>query len=103
METTMNVYKAIKNFAELNVPTGCISDDGKQYTFHWSGTKASIEAFLWRDMTDDEITILSLSRAYGPTPSLTDDEVVSIMDKLFPKGNPYGIVYEWEELLNELK
>ena len=99
----MSVYQAIQNFAELDVPNGCLSDDGRQYIFHWSGTKKEIEDFLERKMTEEEITVLSISRAYGPTPSLSDEEVIQMMDRLFPKGNPYGIAYEWKELLEKLK
>jgi hypothetical protein len=79
---------------------------------HWSGTKSYMERTLDRALTQEEITVLSLGRDYGPTPALNQyttpalnqqytDELIRA---LWPEGNRNrGLYYEWSDLANALR
>lgn len=70
---------------------------------NWSSTKEEMELYLGRDLIDEEITLLSLSRAFGPTPSFSDDDDArTVTRRLWPKGNEHGLRYDWEQLTEEL-
>lgn len=43
---------------------------GQELTGHWSVSRSTMERALRRPLNDDEATLLSLSRRFGPTPSL---------------------------------
>ena len=47
-----------------------LDQDGNATYNHWSGAKAALEEVMNRELTMIEITILSISLAYGPTPML---------------------------------
>jgi hypothetical protein len=79
----------------------CYDDNGAEDN-HWSGTKEEMERELGRPLSGDEITLLSLSRGFGPTPSLGDEETRELINLLWPKGNPHGLRFEWELLAQKL-
>lgn len=92
-----NLARVARQFAENGVPD-CAWDDGRENN-SWSATKEEMEIFLGRDLTDEEITVLSLSRGFGPTQWLSDKTLVT---KLWPEGNPKGVRYEWALLAEAL-
>ena len=69
---------------------------------HWSGTKSHIEEVLGRKLDSSELTCLSLSRYFGPTPLLTEEESKKVMKRLWPNGNPSGLYIEWSDLAEKL-
>ena len=76
---------------------------------HWSGTLEEIRA-EWpcyfdkagRCTNDKLISCLSLSRCFGPVPSLTPEEGRQVMAELWPAGNPCGQYMEWGTLADKL-
>jgi len=70
---------------------------------HWSGTKSYMEEILDRALTQEEITVLSLGREYGPTPALNQQYADKLMRALWPEGNHRGLYYEWADLANALR
>jgi hypothetical protein len=101
--TSAAIVETLNNLIENNVPAFCLSDDGEQVSGHWSGTKEAMEEFLGRYLTDDEVTCLSLTRCFGPTPTITDDEALAIIGQVWPNGNNNGNDWmSWEELLNTI-
>lgn len=86
-----------------NAPSYCMSDDGTQESNHWAGTMCAMEKHLERKLTADEVTCLSLSRGYGPTPSLGQADRFMLMEHLWPGPNSTGMRYEWDYLANQLR
>jgi hypothetical protein len=84
------------------VPECCLSDDGTQTTNHWSGTLDEIREHLGRELTEAEVTVLSLSRCFGPCPALQDKDTAVIMGRLWPEGNNCGLRLEWKYLAEKL-
>jgi hypothetical protein len=82
-----------------NVPESTMSDDGSQVTGHWSGTKDDMERSIGRKLDPIEVTILSLSRRYGPTPLLNNEESAELLSTIWPEGNNTGNWLGWSELL----
>jgi hypothetical protein len=95
------VEKLIKTCEKLEgTPSCCLSDCGcGQRSGHWSGTKEDMELSLHRSLTNKEVTCLSLSRHYGPTPCLSDKERLVLFAHV---GQPREWI-EWGELANRLK
>lgn len=85
----------------LGIVGWCMDDNGHENN-HWSGTLAAMREHLGRQLTDEEITCLSLSRAFGPTPCVSDDDTQSLWGVLWPEGNPRGLRYDWGELAHRL-
>lgn len=77
---------------------GCIYDEMLREDNHWSGTAAEMADQLGRPLTAEETTVLSLSRAFGPLPALTEAEGRTLITRLWPKGNDAGLRYPWAEL-----
>ena len=86
------------------VPETCADGDP-----HWSGTLEEIKQ-EWpcyfdkagRCNNDELISCLSLSRAFGPVPSLTDEEARQVIGELWPAGNPCGLYMPWGRLADKL-
>lgn len=77
---------------------GIIRHDG-----HHHGTRLAMEWMLDRDLTDLELTCLSLGRCYGATPSLTTDERSALLGQLWPERNHCGEWLEWENLAESIE
>ena len=69
---------------------------------HWSGTLAQMKQEL-RQITPEEIGCLSLSRCYGPVPSVNGELAQELMTYLWPDGNNCGLRMEWADLAERLK
>jgi hypothetical protein len=69
---------------------------------HWTGTMLDMRSALGRDLTDCEITVLSLGRCYGPTPLLSPAEKESLIKSIWPDSNGWGGWMEWQELADEI-
>lgn len=70
-------------------------DAMRQHYVQFTGLRAS-------RLSDINITLLSIGRAYGPTPLLTAEETTLIFRHLFPVGNHHGVAYEWRKLAERL-
>jgi hypothetical protein len=70
---------------------------------NYSDTMDSMIKYFDRGLTNQEITCLSLSRAYGLTPFIPDECVHTIFCKVWPQNNPMNIWLSWNELLITLK
>lgn len=94
-------------FAEDNVPSYCRNEKGNK-SGHWSSTLDEMRKAYSADTCDlviDEaaVTLLSLSRAYGPMPFLADaEEETPLMKQLWPNGNPARNWLSWETLAKKL-
>ena len=93
-----NLVVTAQRLADDNIPS-CDWDDNDRENNHWTATKVEMECCLGRSLNDEEITLLSLSRAFGPTPSFPDTQVIQ---RLWPNGNPQGLRYDWDQLAEEL-
>lgn len=96
------ITETLNNLHENAVPAFCMSDDDCQVTGHWGGTKDVMEENLGRYLTKAEITCLSLTRCFGPTPTITDDEALAIIGQVWPNGNSNGSWLTWKELINTM-
>lgn len=74
-----------------------------QKTGHWTALLDEVKGLFERPLTGEEITILSLSRDFGPTPALENEEAQELFQFLFSDRNSTGIWYEWDELGEALK
>lgn len=88
--------------AERNCPANGWTEDDLLPTGHWSETKSAMECHFLRRLTPREITCLSLSRAFGPMPALTDAQAVHLVDQLWPRGNQSGQWLDWTALAERL-
>lgn len=99
------ILKALSEVAEslgrMNVPEFCHDDDGCENN-HWTGTRDEMVVALGRRLLDMEVTVLSLSRAFGPIPSIPNGSEQPIWDALFPNGNECGCRLGWQELAEKL-
>ena len=86
---------------DKGIPCYCLDKDGKECN-HWSGTKEDMEVCLGRGLYDEEVTLLSLSRCFGPSPVLSDEEWKVLLEWLWPDGNRFGLRKEWRDILTEL-
>jgi hypothetical protein len=98
-ETTKTIKKLIETceILEQNTPY-----EDYYTSNHWNQTLDEIKEFHL-EITDEIITCLSLSRFYGPTPSLTGTESDKVFIFLWPNGNPKGSWFTWSELSDSLK
>lgn len=83
-----------RRFVVNGVPVA--STDGNN---DWTATKISMETYLRRPLRDEEITLLSISRGFGPTPLLQEWNVIR---RLWPNKNVQGSRYDWDQLVEEL-
>lgn len=90
--------RAAQNLADLGIAECAYEGDLCIETNHWSATLDVVKEQLGRRLTDEELTVLSLSRSFGPTPFLTDAETVAITAALWPEGNGAGNRYSWCDL-----
>lgn len=97
-----NVRLAAQYLRELNAPEDCLAGDKQSRTNHWTGTCEELRGFLGRRLVPEEITALSLSRCYGPTPTLNVEEAYRLRAILWPSGNSQGLRYTWRELAEAL-
>ena len=93
----MSLLKTCYELAHLGVPCNSYDDDGKE-SGHWTATKDDMAAFLGRDLTDAEVCCLSVSRNFGPTPGMSDEDVLRCCETLFPNGNGAGGWWEWDDM-----
>ena len=77
-------------------------DEGHPTYNHWSAGLECLEDKLGRSLTDSELTLYSLSLAYGPVPLLETEEVKTLYAYLWPEGNHRGTVYILETLRSKL-
>lgn len=94
-----NLARVAQRLADDEIPT-CDWDDDDREDNNWTATKAEMELCLGRSLNDEEVTLLSLSRAFGPTPSFNNG--VDPTSRLWPNGNPRGLRYDWDQLVEEL-
>jgi len=88
--------------AAAKLPACWIDEDFVEHG-HWSSLEGLLrEEVLKRRLSDAEITCLSLSRNFGPTPALPDELTAKISRKLFPKGNNTGGWFGWQELADAI-
>jgi len=98
------------HLAARNCPSCCWDDQGP--SGHWSSTLDAMEGVRGvlarmcgakNVITGEAVTCLSLSRAYGPTPTLSPRARRYLEFVLFPAGNPCGRWYTWEGLERALR
>ena len=101
IKTLMGIATAAKWWSKEDFPSHFIDDDGNENN-HWSGTWEEFKDYFGsRGLPESRemcLTLLSLSRCYGPTPLLGDSEAKDVMEYLWPKGNPCGLRLEWGAL-----
>lgn len=78
-------------------------DDNDRESNHWSATLDVMREELGRDLTDVEITCLSLSRCYGPLPCIEEKDYQAVWLHLWPEGNPRGLRHDWSDLADMLR
>lgn len=88
--------------AEQNFPECVWCESSDRPSGHWSDTLDAMQAHDLRRLTEYELTCLSLSRAYGPVPVLTDSEASALVAALWPQGNATGQWLSWESLSDRL-
>ena len=88
-----------EDFGDTDETTG-FTDERPNY--HWSATKEEAEASLGRQMSPEEVTLLSLGRYFGPTPVLSDALSQEVMAFVWPDGNLGGDGLDWMELAEDL-
>lgn len=96
IEQKKSLQKLVVVADQLNaagIPSCCYEDDGVRESAHWHGTLDNMKAALGRNLTEEEITLLSLSRAYGPSPAVADVAARAVIDSLFHDGT--GRYYTW--------
>jgi len=101
-----------KNLFETGIPSCVWEDFGEvdeitgfivaQPNYHWSSTKEEAEVALGRQMSPEEVTLLSLGRYFGPTPSLSYEMAKEVMSFIWPNGNVGGDGLDWMELAEDL-
>jgi len=97
-ERAINIINAAVNLDKLDAPPCCWGDEDEQPDGHWSGTLGEMKEELGRELSDLEITCLSLTRNWGPTPALDDEEAVLVLEHLWPEGNAVGSWMDWIEM-----
>jgi hypothetical protein len=81
------------------MPESILTTDGK-ISGHWSETKEKMEDSNWTKLNPIEVTILSLSRNFGPTPLLNYEERMELFSTIWPVGNNNGNDWlGWVELM----
>ena len=88
-----------EDFGEADEITGFVDEHPN---YQWSATKEEAEVKLGRKMSPDEVTLLSLGRYFGPTPSLSDSLAQEVMAFVWPDGNLGGDGLDWMELATDL-
>lgn len=69
---------------------------------HWTGTIDEVKAHLGRDLTDREVTALSVTRDFGPMPELSEEARDWCEKQLFPYGNGRGAWWSWLDAADRL-
>lgn len=89
---------------DMSVPFLCESDDGEQLSNHWSETKDAMEEELEGFLDSYQITLLSLSRLFGPMPEVDEEEHEHLLSFL-RKENPIPITgaMRWVDLAHALE
>jgi len=77
------------------------TDEGKPEWNHWTGALDELKKKI--SVGDPEVTLLSLSLNYGPTPLLSKDVAEAAFKKLWPKGNPKGWALDPKKVLKEIR
>jgi hypothetical protein len=96
------IVEISEQFFSVGAPAFCWSDNKSQTSNHWSGTKEEMENFFRRQLSPEEVTVLSISRCWGPTPSLKEEEAIEILNFLWPEGNAAGQRLKWDDLSQKL-
>jgi hypothetical protein len=83
-------------------------EEGNDVWNHWSGALGELKASTGMErLPESWVTILTLSLAYGPTPTLdrelTDDEASCVVAAIWPNGNNCGCSISPEVLISELE
>lgn len=92
----ITVIQTLRTLSVDNVPGGLLDSEGWETgDSHWGGTLDEMKKYLKRDLTDEEVTALSVTRSFGPMPSLDANEILLAQAELFPKGNNRGTSWEW--------
>jgi len=87
---------AAEHFIEIEAPS-CVLDRFENDNPHWSRTRECLKLYLGRELTNMEITLLSLTREYGPYPALNEEDVEELQRAFFPNGAERGEYISWEE------
>jgi len=99
-----NLKETALELAECGTPAAApLDEEGAGMTGHWSATREAMEEALGRPLTEEEVTLLTLGRGYGPTPALTKEGAVYLLKLLWAEGNPLGEWYEWADLAAALE
>ncbi len=102
----MSIYRKLietcNDLTAKSIPGWC-GEPEEGGTNHWSGTYDVMREKLARPLTDEEVSVLSLSRAYGPLPSVPESVRQQLIDHLWPRGNPRGLRMDWVDLANRLR
>jgi len=87
-------------FVETDAPNSFFYFDefAEKNSGHWSTVAACLREHFGRELTPEEVTLLSLSRDFGPTPCLDTESRQSLFNVLWPQGNPPGAYHTWEEM-----
>ena len=96
-----SLIEAAELLAAGNVPDHGWDDNGEP-TNHWSATLDTMVEHLGRKLTEAEVTLLSLSRAWGPMPAIDMAERQEVLEAIWPHGNSCGLRMSWEDLRDAL-
>lgn len=93
---------AANTFWMTRIPS-FVQDANKQRTGHWSKMSKEISNLLKRRLTNEELTVLSISRkhGFGMKPFLTDEEAQKIINFIWLNREEKWI--GWDELICELE
>jgi hypothetical protein len=88
--------------AEKNIPsygwTEPAGDETPVPTGHWTATAQNMAARLKRRLTEAEVTLLSLSRGWGPLPWFSGEWRHPTVALIWTSPNHSGDWLEWEEM-----
>jgi len=102
VETLTSLIFLCQFLAEKNVPaygwTEPAGDETPVPTGHWTATAQNMAARLKRRLTEAEVTLLSLSRGWGPLPWFGDNWRNPIVIEIWSSPNHSGDWLEWEEM-----
>ena len=102
MSNEINTLKSLavlcQHMVENGVPSFGWTEETHEPISHWVATASAMEAKLGRPLNDAEVTLLSLSRGWGPLPWFNDWWKHPLVAKIWPEFNYQGVWYPWEEM-----
>jgi len=100
-ELCLELAQTARKFANQGIP-GCDVRNGVE-DGHPTATMDLIEKIVGGPLRADEMTVVALSRCFGPAPYLDGKSVSDIGSKLWPNKNPEGRRLSWVELAEKLE